>query len=195
MVADHEHVEVLVERVSRIRPRGVRGAREDVFLAHDADDVRCVAAARALGVICVDCSALERGKRAFDKAGLVEGIGVNQTLDVELVADGETGVNGGRGGSPVLVELETARARIDLLPERDGEAVVALACDADVERERVACLEHLAHVVLAGRARRRAGSGAGTIRLVLPFRTGSYLGPVPPPNMVVMPDATDSYAC
>ena len=61
VMAHHEHVEVLVEGVAGEGPRGVRRRREHVGVLDDGDDVWCVAAAGALGVICVDGAALERG--------------------------------------------------------------------------------------------------------------------------------------
>ena len=61
VMADHQHVEVLVERVHRVRHRRIRARRQDVRLAADPDDVGRVAAAGALGVVGVDRPALERG--------------------------------------------------------------------------------------------------------------------------------------
>ena len=55
---------------------------QHVRLAADADDVRRVAAARALGVVGVDRPALERGDRVVDEARLVQRVGVDRDLDV-----------------------------------------------------------------------------------------------------------------
>ncbi len=54
VVADDQHVEVLVDGVDRVRARRVRRARDDVGLRRDGDDVRRVPAARALRVVRVD---------------------------------------------------------------------------------------------------------------------------------------------
>jgi hypothetical protein len=54
VVAHHQHVEVLVERVHGVGPVGIRRAGQDVRLAAHADDVGRVAAAGAFGVIGVN---------------------------------------------------------------------------------------------------------------------------------------------
>ena len=82
VVADHQHVEMLVERVHRVRPRRVGRARQHVRLAADPDDVRRVAAAGAFGVVRVNRAALERRDRIVDVARLVQRVGVDRDLDV-----------------------------------------------------------------------------------------------------------------
>ena len=78
---------------------------------HDADDVRRVPAAGPLGVEGVDGAPGERRDGVLGAAGLVERVGVDGDLDVVLVRDPQAGVDRGRGGAPVLVELEADRAR------------------------------------------------------------------------------------
>ena len=130
VMADHQHVEVLVDRVDGERPGGVGAGRQDVGQAGDADDVRGVAAAGTLGVEAVDRPALDRRDRVGEEPGLVERVGVDGDLDVVLVGDRQAGVDDGGGGAPVLVELQAAGAGLDLLRERLGQAAVALAQDA-----------------------------------------------------------------
>ena len=57
VVAHHQHVEVLLQRVERVGPRGLVRAGQHVGFAADADDVRRVAAAGPLGVEGVDRAA------------------------------------------------------------------------------------------------------------------------------------------
>ncbi len=40
VVADHEHIEMLIDRVHRERARGIGGRGEDIGFTADADDVR-----------------------------------------------------------------------------------------------------------------------------------------------------------
>ena len=63
VVAHHQHVEVLVDRVDGVRPRRVGRRRQHVRLAARLDDVGRVAAAGAFGVVGVDRAALERRER------------------------------------------------------------------------------------------------------------------------------------
>ena len=61
MMADHQHVEVLVDGVDRERPRGVGRGRQHIRLAAHADDIRRMSAACTFGMIRVDRSPGERG--------------------------------------------------------------------------------------------------------------------------------------
>ena len=47
MMADHQHVEMLVKGIDGVRAGGVGGTGQDVWLAANADNVRRMAAARA----------------------------------------------------------------------------------------------------------------------------------------------------
>ena len=82
VMADHQHVEMLVERVDGVGPRRIGGGRQHVELAADADDVGRMAAAGALGMERVDGAALEGGDRVLDEAAFVERVGVDRHLHV-----------------------------------------------------------------------------------------------------------------
>ena len=87
VMADHQHVEMLVERVLRIGPRRVGRRGQHVGEARDLHDVGRMAAARALGVEGVDGAALERLDRVLDEARFVQRVGVDHHLDVVIVGD------------------------------------------------------------------------------------------------------------
>ena len=118
VVADHEHVHVLGQRVHRVRPRRVRRRRQDVGMRRDGDDVRRMPATGALGVVGVDRAAGDRPNGVFEEAGLVQRVGVDRKLHVVLVGDAQAGVDHGRRRAPVLVHLEAAGAGLDLLAQR-----------------------------------------------------------------------------
>ena len=69
-----------------------------------------MAAARALGVIHVDGATVDRGQRILDESALVESVGVQLNLEVEVVGDRQARVDDRRHGAPVLVDLETETA-------------------------------------------------------------------------------------
>src|SRR5207253_7807912 len=92
VVADHEHVEVLVNGVDGVGPCGVGGRRKDVGGRGHGDDVGGVAPARPLGVVGVDRPALDGGQGVGDEAGLVQGVGVHGDLDAAAVGCPEAGV-------------------------------------------------------------------------------------------------------
>ena len=181
VVADHEHVEVLVERVDRERPRRVRRAREHVRLAADADDVRRVPAARALGVVGVDRAALERGDRVVDVARLVQRVGVDRDLHVVALGDAEAAVDRRGRRAPVLVQLEADRAGANLLDEPLGQRRVALAGEPEVDA--------------AARRSPAASARCAARPACRSWRSCPSPGPVPPPTNVVTPLASASYAC
>ncbi len=157
---------MLFERVARVGPRRIGRGRNDVRQADDADDVRRMAAAGALGVEGVDRAALEGRDRVLDEAALVQRVGVDHHLDVVIVGDRQAAVDRRRRRAPVLVQLQAGGAGLDHLDQRVGPGGVALAGDGDVHREGIHRLDHAGDVPGAGRAgggeraMRRAGAAA-----------------------------------
>jgi len=86
-MAHHDHVQVLVQGVPGEGPGGIRAGGEHVGVFDDGDDVRGVAAAGAFGVVGVDGPVFEGRDGRLDEAGFVEGVGVDEALDVVFVAD------------------------------------------------------------------------------------------------------------
>ncbi len=126
------------------------------------DDVRRVAAAGAFGVEGMDGAVLEGGDGVLDEAELVERVGVDHHLNVELVGNRETAVDRRRGRAPVLVQLERAGAALDLLDQAGGQRRIAFAGEAKVDREVVGRLDHAADMPRAGRAGGGVGAGGRT---------------------------------
>ncbi len=158
MVAHHQHIEVLVQRVDGERPRRVGRRGQHVGLAAHADDVRRMAAARPLGVIRVDGAALERGDGRLDEARFVERVGVDGDLRVGVVGHAQAAVDGGGRRAPVFVQLQADGAGIDLLAQRAGQAAVALAQETDVHRVGIGRLQHALQVPRPRRAGGRVGA-------------------------------------
>ncbi len=150
VVADHEHVEVLVKRVARVGPGRVRAAGEDVGVRDDGDDVGRVPAAGAFGVVGVDGALLEGRDGLLDEAGFVQRVGVDEALHVVFVAYAEAGVDGGGRAAPVFVELQPGGAGEALLAQGRFVAVVAFSRDAEVDWQLVTGLDHLPEMCLAG---------------------------------------------
>ncbi len=119
-------------------------------------------AAGAFGVIGMDGAALERGDGRLDEAALVQRVGMDRDLHVGRVGHRQAGIDGGRRGAPVLVQLQPDRAGLDLLDDRLRQAGVALAEQADIHRIGVHRLQHPLHVPGARRHRGRIGAGSRT---------------------------------
>ena len=159
VMADHQHVQVLIDRVDGVGHRRVGAAGQEVLLADDAQDVRRVAAARALGVEGAERAAFGRGDGVFDEARFVQRVAVDRDLDIVLLGHREAAVDRGRRRAPVFVQLQADGAGLDLLAQRLGPAGVALAVEREVDREGVCRLQHQRDVRRAGRA--GGGEGAG----------------------------------
>ena len=106
-------------------------------MLNDTDDVGSVSASGAFSMVRVDSPVLESGDGLLDEAGFIERVGVDKSLDVIFVTDGEAGVDGCWGGSPVFVEFEAADAGFGLFLERQQIRIVAFARDAVVQRQCV----------------------------------------------------------
>ena len=158
MVANHQHVEMFVERVDGERPRRIRGARKDVCLTAHPNNVGSMASPGTLRVIRVDCPAFERCDRIVDESRLVERVGVNRDLHVVLVRHGQATIDGGRRRAPVFVELQADGACADLLVKPLGPRTVPLAEEPEIHRQRIGRLQHPLEIPRSRRA--RSGFGA-----------------------------------
>ena len=92
------------------------------------------------------------------------------------------------------MKLQTCTARVDLIVQSRPTGVTSLAYNPVVHWEMVTGLHHLSDVRLAGGGV-RCNSGRASIVNTSSRVLKTYLGPVPPPNMVVTPDAIASSAC
>ena len=133
-MAHHQHVEMLVEGVDGVRPGRIGGGGQHIGVGGDGDDVGCVAATRAFGVVGVDAASGNRPERGLHEPGLVEGVRVQGHLNTGLVGHSQAGIDGGRGRAPVLVQFETRSTGADLLVHSRGADGVAFAEQRDVHR-------------------------------------------------------------
>ena len=68
VMANHQHVHMLVERVDRVGSRGVCGRGEHVLLAHDFQNIGRMSAPCALCVEAVNRAAFECRNGVFHKS-------------------------------------------------------------------------------------------------------------------------------
>ena len=107
----------------------------------------------------VNGASLEGGDGVFDETGFIERVGVDCHLHVHPVGDGKAGIDRRRRGAPVLVQLEAAGAGEHLFNERVGQGRIALAEEAEIDRQPFGGLQHAAEVPGTG----RAGGGVGPL--------------------------------
>ncbi len=159
VMAHHEHVEVLVQRVDRERHRGIRGGRQTIRLAANLDDVRRVTAARAFGVVSVNRASLERANRILDVAGFVDRVGMNRDLHVKLFRHGESAIDCRGSSAPVFVQLQTNCAGLDLLAQRLRRGRISFTQKSQINGKAVGRFQHAMHVPRAWRARGSVSAG------------------------------------
>src|SRR5882757_3591353 len=99
-------------------------------------------ASGAFGVEGMDGAALERRNRILDEARFVQRVGVDRDLNVELVGDRQTCIDGSRRRAPILMKLETASPGLDLLDKRVGGRSVAFAKKTEIHRKCFSRLQH-----------------------------------------------------
>jgi len=78
---------MLIERIARVRARGIRAAGQHVGVLDHGNNVGRVSTASTFGVVGVDGAAFEGGDGLLDEAGFVERVGVDKALDIVFVAD------------------------------------------------------------------------------------------------------------
>ena len=182
VMAHHQHVEMLVERVHREGPRRIGRGRQHVRQARDLDDVGRMAAAGALGVEGVDGAALERGDGVLDEARLRSACrcGSSPARRSPSATPRQQSI-ARRRGAPVLVQLQRAGAGLDHLLQR-----LRRARRCPCRRSRDSSGRPSAAWIMRPRCH---GPGVQVVATV------PCAGPVPPPSIVVMPDISASSIC
>src|SRR5687768_559274 len=105
MMTNHQHIEMFIQRVDGVWPRGIRRTRQHIGFSTNANDVRRVPAASAFRMIGVNRAALEGLDASLDKRRFVQGVGVDGYLDIMLLGDGEAAVDRSGGGTPIFMQL------------------------------------------------------------------------------------------
>ena len=118
VVADHEHVEMLVQRVDRERPRRVGGRRQHIGQGRHLHDVgRMPPPAPSVWKLWM--VRLEGGERCFDKAASFS-VSVWMATCVASGRPPRGSCRWRRRRAPVFVQLEADGAAIDLLAQASG---------------------------------------------------------------------------
>ena len=117
MVANHQHVEMLVDGVDGIGQRRVRRGGQDIRMRAGGDDIRRMTAARAFGVKSMNGAIANRRQRIFHETGLIERVAVQRDLDVHFVGHGQCAVDSGGCGAPVFMDFQANCACSDLLAQ------------------------------------------------------------------------------
>ena len=155
VVTDHQHVQMLFERVDCVGACRVGGGGQNMLFAADFDDVGGMSAARALGVKGVDGAPFHRRDGVLDKARFIQRVGVDHDLHIHCIGHAQATIDGGGGGPPVLVQFQRAGPRIYHFLKGGRLACVAFACKSEVHREGICGLHHPSKVPWAG------GAGGG----------------------------------
>ena len=93
MVADHRHVQMLVERIDRERIGRIGRGRQAVHFARDPNDVGRVASACAFSVVRMDRASIDGRERVFQKPAFVQGVGMDLHLKIQFVGHAQARIN------------------------------------------------------------------------------------------------------
>ena len=160
MMADHQHVQVLVDGIDRVRHGRIRGGWEHIGGRRRADDIRRVAAARSLCMIGVNGPASDSRQRVLHAAAFIQGVRMNRYLHVIIIRHVQAVVDDSRSGAPVLVNLESHGSGFDLLDQRLLVGAVAFPEETEIHRIFLCRLQH--HLQIPGA--RGTGGRIGSIR-------------------------------
>ena len=161
VVADHQHVEVFLDGVDGVRPGRVGGRRQYVRLRDDRDDVGCVPAAGALGVVGVDGPRPAMAARVSSTNPASFNVSVWMASWAPVCSHTVRHASIAAGVAPqsswILKPTAPARSWSCIARLVDG---VALAEQPDVDRVRLQRREHPRQVPAAG----GDGGGLGALR-------------------------------
>ena len=105
MMADHQHIKMLFQRVYAIGPGRVGRRRDHMPFTAYLDNIRGMTAASPFGMKGMDGPALHRGNRVFNKAAFVQRIGVDHHLDIHFIGHAETVIYSRRCRAPIFMQF------------------------------------------------------------------------------------------
>src|SRR5258708_3485114 len=133
-MTNHEHIQVLVQRVDGVGPGWIGRAGKNIWFAANPDNVWRMSSAGAFGMIAVYSASFDRRDGRIHETRFVECVGMDGCLDIMFVGDAEAAINGGWSPTPVFVELEADGSSGDLLGQTGGQRGIAFAGEAKIKR-------------------------------------------------------------
>ena len=100
VVTNHEHVEMLIQRIDGERTCWISRAGKNIGLSTDSDDIRSMSSTRPFRVISMDGSALERSHRIGQISRFIQSIGVNSDLNVVIFRNAASNSRSRQGSFP-----------------------------------------------------------------------------------------------
>src|SRR3954468_3217271 len=123
---------MLFQSIQSKWPGWICGGWKNIFMFHNTDNIRSMTTSSTFGVVCMNCSIINRCDCRFDEPRFVEGIGANETLDIQLITNCEAGIDSSRSRAPILVKFKTASTSSYLFAECDWRAIISFASDSDI---------------------------------------------------------------
>ena len=87
MVADHEHIQMLIHRIHRVRHGGVGGRRQHARFTDQAQDIRRMAATCTFGMEGLDGAATNGLDGFLNKTAFIQRVGMDGDLDIHLIGN------------------------------------------------------------------------------------------------------------
>ena len=114
----HDHGDVLIEGVHSVGQGRVGRGADHVVDTGQSEDVRGVPAAAPFNMEGVDHPAVGHRQGVVDRQPLVQSVGVEADLDIELLGGVQGGIERAQVRPGVLVDLEAADTGLELLEQR-----------------------------------------------------------------------------
>ena len=120
MVTNHQHIEMLIDRIHGVRACWICRRWQHVRQPARSDDIGRMSTTRTFGVISVNSTITNRCQCIFDKTAFVERIGMNSHLRVGLFRHIQAVINRCGGRTPIFMQFQAYRTCGDLLMQRIG---------------------------------------------------------------------------
>ena len=134
MVANHQHVQMLIQSIYCIRHGRVSRRGKYVGSCRCPDNVRGMAAAGAFCMVCMDSPSCNSYQSIFHTAAFVKSICMDGYLDVIVVGHVQAVVNGSRSRTPVFMKLQSHGSGFDLFYQSFLVRTVSFSKKTDVHR-------------------------------------------------------------
>ena len=100
-------------------------------------------AAGPFGVVHVDRAPGDGGHHVLEESGLVQRVGMKLDLEVQVIGNTKAGVDHGRGGTVILVNLHAQNTRSDVFGDAGTVMGAAASKKTEVHGKGLGSLQHV----------------------------------------------------
>ena len=158
-MANHQHVQMLVDRVDCKGAGGISRGRQNVCFPTGLDDIGSMPATRTFCMIGMNGSVFKSGNCIFDKTGFIQRIGMNSYLNIKFFSHAQTVIDSCRCRPPVFMKFQTHGTCPDLLLQSHRQTSIPFTKKTKVNWKFFNRLIHALNVPWSGRTCSCIGAG------------------------------------